>query len=133
MNLMFDDRQSTNDPKPLDDEHPVVPPEPERAEYRSLYGPVDPDEFPDIKPAEKEPFQFSLAELLLLTALASILLGILGCFPHQYAAGLAGLGALVSMLVLSILKPNRAIIHVGWWVVFGIYLVSCLRAMIAGH
>jgi hypothetical protein len=131
MDPMSDDPRDRSAAKPPD-EHSVVPPDPERAEYRSPYGPVDPNEVPQVEPTEKEPFQFSLAELLLLTALVSVLLGILGCFPQQYAAGLAGLGALVSMLALAILKPTRAIMYVGWWFVLGIYLLSCVRAIVGG-
>ena len=136
---MDDQRDHTNEPdvpdepKEANGTYPVARPDPEVIEpRRDLYS-VDPKSIDDSEPFDAERFQFSLAELLLLMALASLILGILGCFPRKYAAGLSGLGALVSMLVIAVLKPTRAIIYVAWWVILGIYLLTCIGEILTGR
>jgi lipopolysaccharide export LptBFGC system permease protein LptF len=130
MDFMGEETGRPNEPQPTDDEYPVLPPDPERVDYKPTLEPFDLDELLEANVADEARFQFSLAELLLLTAMASLILGILGCFPRQYAAGLAGLGALISLIVLAVLKPQRPVIYLGWWVILGIYLLSCVAAMI---
>ena len=129
---MVDDPQNAEQPPQADDEYPLSPLDPERAEHSSSFAPVDLDELMESARPAQPSFQFSMAEMFLLVAVVSIVLGLLNCFPPQYAAGLAGLGALVSMLVIAILKPTRPIVYVAWWVVLGIYLLSCVRGMLTG-
>ena len=132
MDLMGEETGRPNETQPSDGEYAVRPPDPERVDYKPALEPFDLDELLDSQEKEAARFQFSLAELLMLVAVASIVLGILGCFPPQYAAFLAGLGALVSMIVLAVLKPSRPIVYLGWWVVFGIYLLMCVAALAPG-
>jgi hypothetical protein len=132
MDRMGEETGKPNEPQPADEEYPVLPPDPERVDYKPALEPFDLDELLESKEKEAARFQFSLAELLMLVAVASLVLGVLGCFPPKYAAFLAGLGALVSMLVLAVLKPSRPIIYLGWWVVFGIYLLMCVAALLPG-
>ena len=115
---------------PRDDEYPVLPPDPERPDLKPVVKPVDLEELLEEEDKEAARFQFSLAELLMLVAGASIVLRILGCFPPEYAAALAGVGALLSMIVLAVLKPSRPIVYVGWWAIFGIYLLMCAIALV---
>ncbi len=129
---MGEDTGKPNEPQPTDEEYSVLPPDPERLEYKPSVEPFDLDELLEARAAEEARFQFSLAELLMLVAVASLVLGILGCFPPKYAAFLAGLGALASLIVLAVLKPSRPIVYLGWWVVFGIYLLMCVAALVTG-
>jgi hypothetical protein len=129
---MVDDPQDTSQTPQPDDEYPLGPVEPQRAKHDSSSELVDIDELLESARPEQPSFQFSMAELFLLVALVSFVLGLLNCIPPQYAAGLAGLGALVSMVVIAVLKPTRPIIYLAWWVVLGIYLLSCLRGLLAG-
>jgi hypothetical protein len=132
---MVDDRPDIDESNARDDEYPIAPPAFERPKARMPWAPFsfDPDQLPQFGAPKDAPFQFSLADLLLLVAAVSIVLGLTNWLPPAYAAGLAGFGALVSMVVLASLKPSRAIVYVGWWVVLAIYLVSCFRAMITGR
>ena len=77
-------------------------------------------------------WQFTLSELFLLTAVFALLLGLLKMFPREWAAGLAGAGALVSMIVLAVLKPTRMIVYLGWWAMLIVYLMVCLAAILGG-
>lgn len=80
--------------------------------------------------APAESYQFSLGQMLLLAAVVSFVLSILNLLPPQYAAGVAGLGALVSLIVISVLKPAQAIVHVTWWAMLLVYLMMCLAAIL---
>ena len=78
-------------------------------------------------------FQFSLAELLLLVSAVGMILGLLRGFPRPWAAFLAGVGTLLSLAVLSVLKPDRAIVHLGWWAMLLVYLLTCIAAVLGDH
>ena len=132
MNSMGEESGKPTEPQPTDDEYPVLPPDPERLDHKPTREPFDLDELVAAQDKEAARFQFSLAELLMLVAVASIALGILGCFPPEHAAFLAGAGALVSMVVLAVLRPSRPIVYLGWWVVLGIYLLMCVAALVPG-
>ena len=43
-----------------------------------------------------------------------------------------GLGALLSLIILDVLKPSRTIVYIGWWTMLGIYLISCIVALLTG-
>ena len=114
------------------DDYPVGPSGPGLVDYQPAVYPIARDGAAGEKPSGQDRFQFSLAELLLLMAAASLVLGVLGCFPPKYGATLAGLGVLLSMIVLAVIKPSRAIVHVGWWVMLFVYLLTCIVAIVLG-
>jgi hypothetical protein len=133
MEGMGEESGNSNEAQPdRDDEYPLLPPDPERPDYKPVATPLDLNELLEAKEKEAARFQFSLAELLMLVAGTSLVLGILGCFPPEYAAFLAGAGALVSMVVLAVLRPSRPIVYLGWWVILGIYLLMCVMAFVPG-
>jgi len=78
--------------------------------------------------------QCSLAELLTLLTLAAVGLSALSLVPGGLqaprAAGIAGVAALVGLVVLSILRPRRLIVHLGWWLLVGAYVIACVVAVI---
>ena len=131
---MTEQDDDTNRSKQSDEDYPLAPSEPESAEDKRIWYPGKTDEPPEAEPPQKDRFQFSLAELLLLMAAASFFLSILGFLPEQYAiqnfAGLAGLGVLLSLIVLAFTKPARPIIHIGWWAMLLLYLLACVAALI---
>lgn len=79
-------------------------------------------------------FQFTLSDLFILTTALAVLLGIMSLlrWKWQIAAGLAGIGAFVSLLVITIYEPERRIAQTIWWTMLSFYLLACLAAFIAG-
>ena len=99
----------------------------------------DTDALSDEAPEEVDPwaprpeeYQFSLAELMLLVTAAAVVLGILRLFPPKWSAMAAGLGALVCLIALAVRNPSWAILYVGWWVLFLIYVLTCAAALLQG-
>ncbi len=126
---MLDEPNETDNTKEPDDTCPVLPPNPERLDCEIPTPSTDLNEL--IATAEKKEsrFQFSIGEMLLLVGAVALFLGILGCFPREYSAGLAGLGALASMLVLVVLKPTQSIVRLGWWIVLAIYAMMVMATI----
>jgi hypothetical protein len=97
-------------------------------------------ELPEAVEAPRERFQFTLSELLLLLSAASFLLSVIstvlkfvpGGVPAKNFAGLMGLGALVSMVLMARFPPRRAIVRVGWWTLLLLYLLACAIALLKG-
>jgi hypothetical protein len=85
----------------------------------------------------RDEYQFSLLELLILMAmLAGILavartVGLLipGGNTVENLAGIMGLAALVSMIVLAIIPFSKRIVLVGWWALLGLYILTALIAL----
>jgi len=115
-----------------DDEYVVLPPDPERVEGTLSRPSRDINEVFTEAEKEQSRFQFSVAEMLLLVGAVALFLGVLGCFPREYAAGLAGFGALASMLVLILLKPTQPIVRLGWWIVLAIYVLQVVTTIMEG-
>jgi hypothetical protein len=125
-----------NQPEEPDGVYPVAPPDPEVVDYKPSVYPIADMEPPGPQPREEGRFQYSLAELLLAVSVASLFMGILGLFPGGYTAanfaGLAGLGVLLSLVVLTVLQPTRPIIRLSWWAMLVIYALACVVAIIQG-
>jgi hypothetical protein len=127
-------------PEQLDDVYPVAPPDFESVEHDSEGTPsVDPPASrgpPEPEPPQEGRFQFTLAEMLLAVAAASLFLSILGLLPGGYTAanfaGLTGGGVLLSLLVLTLLQPARPIIELCWWAMLVVYGVACVVAILRG-
>lgn len=126
---MVDEPNGTSSNETPDDMYPVLPPDPERIDLPSPAPSTDVNEIVTAAEKEESRFQFSIAEMLLLVGAVALFLGVLGLFPREYAAGLAGLGALASMLVLILLKPTQPIVRLGWWIVLAIYALMVLTTI----
>ncbi len=131
---MSDDAQGAGPPEEPDDTYPVVPPDPELVDYQPrVYPRAEP---PEHEPRAEDRFQFTLAELLLTVVLASVLLSIVGLLPGGYTAanfaGLAGLGALLSLVVVTLIQPARPIVRLAWWAMLVIYGLACVVAVLRG-
>jgi drug/metabolite transporter (DMT)-like permease len=97
-------------------------------------------------PAERdavnwEGYQFTLSELLLLTAAVALVLSVLssinrllpGAITPKVFAGLLGVGALCCLIAGIFFQPRRPIVVVGWYVLVVLYLVACVVATLAGE
>jgi hypothetical protein len=127
---MADEPSGTSNAEEPGDVYPVRPPDPDHIERRPPSPSTDINEAVSAAEKEESRFQFSIAEMLLLVGAAALFLGILGCFPREYGAGLAGFGALVSMLVLILLKPTQPIVRLGWWAILFIYTMMVLAKIL---
>ena len=124
--IMVDEQNETDNGEEPGEMYPVLSPDPEQVERKPPAPSVDINEVVTAAEKEDSRFQFSITEMLLLVGAAALFLGILGCFPRGYAAAFAGLGALVSMIVLILLKPTRPIVRLGWWIILLIYAMMVL-------
>ncbi len=127
---MVDEPNGTSGENRADDEYVVLPPDSDRVD-RVLPRPTrDINEVFTAAEREQSRFQFSVGEMLLLVGAIALFMGALGYFPREYAAGLAGLGALASMLVLILLKPTQPIVRLGWWIVLAIYVLMVATTLL---
>jgi ABC-type multidrug transport system permease subunit len=119
-----------------DDEYPLAPPEPRPALSRPLTYGILREESPAEAEEDHRRWQFSLSEMLWMMAGSSVILSLLGCLPGGYSAkafaALAGLIVMVSFLVLELLKPERMIFYIGWWLGFLAYIASSVVAIAIG-
>jgi len=100
-------------------DEPVVPP---------LFPPASREE-----PPSEGPFQFSLTEALVLLAILAMLLGVMRTFPRTWAAFLTGIVVFLSLVIMSLLKLERPIFHLGWWALLVVYVLLCIAAMVTGN
>ncbi len=126
----------------------VAPPDPDLMQSRPAMQPiipqvVDEDEPPQSSRSIGEHFdfesfrerfhlQFTLADLFILTTASAVLLSImrLVAWKWQYAAGLGGVGAFVSLVVIAYVEPERRIAQTIWWSILTFYLLACLAAVV---
>jgi hypothetical protein len=125
---MSDQSNEAGKPEPTDDGYRIDPSDPGIVDHEPAVYPLYPEPAVEEVPEER-PGQFSLAELMLLVTLVAMLLGILGLFPPDYAAGLAGLGALASTIVLTFVKSHTTVFRVLWWAMLFIYALTCIVAV----
>jgi hypothetical protein len=119
------------------EEYPLAPPEAQPTRADQTLPPGCNLELPDEEePDHPEEYQFTLAELLLLVAGASVFLSIATTAARYFRpearpesfAGLLGLAALVCWVLMVMLAPRRRIVIVAWWVLIGLYLLACVMA-----
>lgn len=118
------------------DEYPLAPPEPRSVDQRPLsYGVYHEPSFEEPQ-QDRRRWQFSLSEMLWITAGTAVVLSLLGCLPGGYSAkgfaAVAGMAVLVSLVFLEMLKPQRMIFYIGWWLGFGAYVLSSAAAITLG-
>ena len=130
---MVDESNGKSEPENPDDTYPVGTPDPECVDSRPPTPSRDLNEVITEAEQDESRFQFSVGEMLLLVGAVALFLGVLGCFPREYSAGLAGLGALASMLVLILLKPTQPIVRLGWWIILIIYALMVLTTIMEEH
>lgn len=130
MGEMYEEPKGTKNPE----EDYAVAPLPPAKEYTPpmlarIYSRISAYDFP-----HKKPFQYTLADMFALTTAVavfmSMFLSILKFIPLKTIAGASGLGTLLSLILLIFWPPEKTLIYIGWWVLFGIYLLTCIGAII---
>jgi hypothetical protein len=122
-----------NDEKP-EEGYPVAPLPPGVGEIPELKIPPRPHRPFIYESAEKkEPFQYTLADMFALTTAVAMFMSILSFFPLPTIAGASGIGALFSLILLAIWPPEQPLLRLGWWVLFVLYLLACIGAIIFGR
>ncbi|MBN2295129.1 MAG: hypothetical protein JXM70_22055 [Pirellulales bacterium] len=132
-----------------DELYTVAPPDPELEKSRPAFDPIIPEVVHEDEPRQATPlierfdfeslrenfhFQFTLADLFILTTASAVLLGVMRmvAWKWQYAAGLGGIGAFISLIIITYVEPERRIAKTIWWSIMTFYLLACLAAMITG-
>ena len=122
-----------HEPDDAEEEFPLGEPGPSPADYQPAVYPRHGAGADEAEPG-KEPFQFTLAELFWLVTGVAIVLGIVcsipGGFSAEALAGMAGLGLLVSLVVLVVVQPTRPILRIAWWVLLVFYGLASLVAVV---
>jgi hypothetical protein len=121
-----------------EDIYAVVLPVSNTADHRSSLPPViaqvvdEDDAFGSVKTA---PFQFTLADLFILTTAIALIVGIVSLFAWhwQYAAGLAGVGAFISVVVLTTYEPENTTVRAACWTTLVFYVLACMAAIVTGR
>jgi len=80
---------------------------------------------------DRKDLQISLKEVMGLTALACVLLGIGRWIPLPVFAGVLGLMALVSLAVASFTEIDSRIVRLVWWTLMAVYLIASIAAVFA--
>jgi hypothetical protein len=84
--------------------------------------------------AGEPPFQYTLLDLFALMTAVAAFMSILSLIPSGFAlntvAGAAGVGAVISLILLIVWPPEQPLLRLGWWVLFSLYLLACIGAVI---
>jgi hypothetical protein len=122
LRIDIDDAENTEEGYPLAPSPPakeIIPQVPPNINSPSPYD-----------PPPKIPFQYTLADIFTLITGVAVLMSILKFFPIHTIAGVSGLGALFSLILLLIWPPERPLLRLGWGVLFALYLLACIGAII---
>jgi hypothetical protein len=132
-----DDKTPPSRSKNAEDVYAAVPMAPRATDARSALPPVIPEVVREDDPFEPEPeakapFQYSLADLFILTAGVALLFGVMSLLAWRWdlAAGAAGLGAFISVILLTTYEPEHHGLRFACWAMLVIYLLSCMAAII---
>ena len=83
--------------------------------------------FSPVEPVEQVE-GYSIRDVFALTLVAAVLFAVSRFLDPEVFAGALGIMALLGLVVLSVLKPQKSILHVGWWVLLSLYLLSAIVA-----
>lgn len=85
------------------------------------------------EPSPEKPFQYTLADMFALTTAVAVFMSIVTMFPLPTVAGATGVGAFISLILLTVWPPEQQLLRLGWWVLFVLYLMTCIGAIIFGR
>lgn len=123
--------ENSGDRQEPEQEYPLAPQDADTAQEESTVPPLFPTSYHQEPPSEG-PFQFSLSEALVLLVVLSLLLGVMRTVPRTWAAFLTGIVVFLSLVLMSLLRLERPIFHLGWWALLVVYVLLCIAAMVAG-
>jgi hypothetical protein len=111
----------------------LLPPECKSAEQ--LRAEMEPPPIEEQPAAPSKP-QFTLRDVLVVTALASAVFAVLRMISDylsvQRFAGVVGLATCAYLAVMLLARTQEAVVQWGWWVLLGLYLGAALVALISG-
>jgi hypothetical protein len=82
-------------------------------------------------PVAKPRFQYSLADIFALTACVAAFTSLLVTISSSLAlGGVMAVGALGSLIMLVCWPREQLLLKLGWWVMFALFLLGCIGAMI---
>ena len=84
------------------------------------------DEFKFIQP------RFTLKQMVIAQGVIAVLLALVRIFTPSLTAGSLGIAAMVLAAAISIYEPEDKRVTIGFWCLFGLYLMSCVVAMVMG-
>ncbi len=87
--------------------------------------------------SRKDPFQYTLFDLFALMTAVAVFMSILslialGGLTFKIVAGVTGIGAVFSLILLVFCPPQNTLLRLGWWVLCGLYLLASIGAVIFG-
>lgn len=124
--------EDSGDRQEPEQEYPLAPPDESATGEEPVVPPLFPTSYHQEPPSEG-PFQFSLSEALVLLVILALLLGVMRTVPRTWAAFLTGVMVFLSLVIMSLLKLERPIFHLGWWALLVVYVLLCIAAMFAGN
>ena len=132
---MSDQENNANERPSADDIFSMAPADPEKIDRQPAIYPPATDPLPEEPPEslDRSRRQFTLAELLILTTVSSMFMSLVVVFARRWdwAAGLAGLLAFLSLIVLLAFEPDNRAVRLGWWTMLVFYLLACLGAIMS--
>jgi len=78
----------------------------------------------------EDPTRFTLTGLFTLITIASLVFACGRWLPRGLFAGVSGAAAMVSLVMAKWFRRGGAVFHLAWWMLFGIYLLASLLAML---
>jgi hypothetical protein len=84
----------------------------------------------DDEEPEESATQFSIKELMQVTAFAAVGFAIMRWFPADLLAGALGLAAIIGMGILTVAKPQKAFFYLAWWTLLAVYVIVSIVAVI---
>jgi hypothetical protein len=126
---MEDIRIDTDDAENTEEGYPLAPEPPAKEIIPQVAPKISFQESP-YDPPPKHPFQYTLADMFVLTTAVAVFMSILSLFSLPTIAGASGLGALFSLILLIFWPPGQPLLRIGWWVLFALYLLACIGAII---
>lgn len=78
----------------------------------------------------EDPTRFTLTGLFVLVTVASLVFACGRWLPRGVFAGVSGLAAMLSLVMAKWFRRGGAVFHLAWWMLFGIYLLTSLLAML---
>ena len=83
-----------------------------------------------IEPPRSQSFQFSMLELLTIVTFAAVGLAGARWLPSGTFAGLAGAFAVLSFVILKVVKPEDSIVRLAWLALTTMYVLAAVATLI---
>lgn len=114
-----------------------IDPDTDAARRRIVYHNLErsPSEYVDAEPDEEPQefrWQFSLSRMFIGTTAIAVSIGISNWIWPNMLAGTLGLLVFLSLVVIAVFQVEDKRIKNAWWVLFGVYFLSSMIAIVRG-